>query len=237
MTGADDSIDPQDLIALTRKYPFVEWGILMSKSSEGGSRFPSANWLRRLVDAFGPTSEAGNIGVNKFCAHLCGRWVRDLMIGDSTPLGIHGHILDSTLFHRVQLNFHASRHQVNDSAFKVLFRIGKQIIFQMDEVNEELMWKARDKAVDAVPLFDTSGGAGIVPKDWPKPFDEVFCGYAGGLGPDNISKELLRIQDAVGDATIWIDMETKIRSSNDQMFDLKKVEECLHAASVHINES
>lgn len=32
MTGADDSIRPQDLLPISEKFPRVEWGILLSNS-------------------------------------------------------------------------------------------------------------------------------------------------------------------------------------------------------------
>ena len=55
----------------------------------------------------------------------------------------------------------------------------------------------------------------------------ILHGYAGGLGPDNIESELQRIAAAAGDAPFWIDMETRVRSDNDEQFDLNKVRRCL----------
>ena len=43
--------------------------------------------------------------------------------------------------------------------------------------------------------------------------------YAGGLGPDNLEEELKRIEEVAGDRTIWIDMETKVRSDGDRIFE------------------
>lgn len=81
-----------------------------------------------------------------------------------------------------------------------------------------------------MPLFDVSGGIGVVPESWPKPFKDVYCGYAGGLGPTTIVEQLKRIEQVVGDCEIWIDMETRIRSENDAVFDLGKVVECIELA-------
>ncbi len=45
VTGADDSINYYRLFELSEKYPFVEWGLLLSKNSEGYPRFPTWNWI------------------------------------------------------------------------------------------------------------------------------------------------------------------------------------------------
>ena len=45
VTGADDSVDVDGLIDLSKEFPFVEFGILLSKSSAGSARFPSGLWL------------------------------------------------------------------------------------------------------------------------------------------------------------------------------------------------
>jgi hypothetical protein len=40
ITGADDSTSIDEMLALSRRFPFVEWGILVSKRHEGSYRFP-----------------------------------------------------------------------------------------------------------------------------------------------------------------------------------------------------
>lgn len=45
ITGADDSTDISQLVELSQEFPFVEWGILVSRRSEGGPRFPSREWI------------------------------------------------------------------------------------------------------------------------------------------------------------------------------------------------
>jgi hypothetical protein len=67
----------------------------------------------------------------------------------------------------------------------------------------------------------------VLAKEWPKPLEDVLCGYAGGLGPDNIEAQLELISKAVGNREIWVDMETHVRSNDDQRFDLDKVEKVL----------
>ena len=75
-------------------------------------------------------------------------------------------------------------------------------------------------------LFDASRGCGIERSDWPVPLPGTHCGYAGGLGPDNLATQLTRIQAAAGDYAYWIDMEGKLRTPED-LFDIGRAEACL----------
>jgi hypothetical protein len=224
ITGADDSVDPRELGELAAEFPFVEWGILVSASSEGAPRFPTRQWVGRLVDNLGPEV--------RLSLHVCGRWVRDLMVGRDSLLREWGAV---DRFQRLQLNFHARHHDVLVfPAADLLRRLGKQVIVQMDGTsNEGLLWLFRvDHGLDCAPLFDTSGGAGVVPASWPRPFSSIdYHGYAGGLGPETLLPELFRIADAVGDgeARIWIDMERRVRTEDDSALDLGKVRRVLAA--------
>lgn len=228
MTGADDSVEPRDVLDLGMKYPLVEWGILVSRDRFGTGRFPSKEWIDKFLQQYGILGCKNSLSV-----HLCGRWVRDLMMAEPTAITEYGQVLMQ--FDRMQINFHGRHHKVNlrfYERFKEFDTIKKkQYIFQFDKVNEGYMAVARKHDFDCVPLFDTSGGAGVLPDQWPNPLHApVMCGYAGGLGPQNLAVECGRIQEIVKDRPIWIDMETHVRSNYDKQFDLKKVEECLKIA-------
>ncbi len=219
MTGADDSITPEQLLDINEKYPEVEWAILLSKNSVGHRRFPSFKWIERLskITKEVPTKLAG---------HLCGTWVRELVKGKLSVFSERPGLLN--MFQRIQLNFHGEHMEPDPEFFKILKGSNKQVIFQFDDVNNDLLKKALDHGVNAVPLFDVSGGAGIVPEAWPAPVDGVYCGYAGGLGPDSMTEQLERISKVVpASQTIWIDMERRIRSEDDEVFLLSKVQTCL----------
>ncbi len=111
--------------------------------------------------------------------------------------------------------------------------VGRQIIFQFDDVNKELLDVAKANGVDAVPLFDISGGDSSLAGGWPKPTGKV-SGYARGLSPDNIEEQIAKINDVTGDAEIWIDLETHVRSNNDALFDLDKVNKFLSIISPYV---
>ncbi len=233
LTGADDSIDPKELIPISREYPFVEWGILFSGSRRGVARYPNSYWVSELCKLQWAARHV------KLSAHLCGKWVRDLVLeGNFTWWEAHPDAVQN--FDRIQLNFHAYHHPGCDAFLDALraHQQGKEYIFQMDEVNDQLWLSVFGKqAAPSVPLFDTSGGAGILPSGWPKPYEGIYCGYAGGLGPDNIVEQLRAISTvAIGPRKVWVDMETKIRSEADDSFDLAKCRKVLEACAPFVGK-
>jgi hypothetical protein len=252
ITGADDSVSAADLLPLQREFPFVEWGILVSKANtidhNGTPRFPSCKWIADLQQ-LAEQAQFPNLSL-----HVCGQWVRQLLVGnlEIPPDFLH-------LFGRVQLNFHAERTKCDPAAFaRRLNDIGKEFIFQVDGAagNDHMQAAEAEQAKNCFALFDVSGGAGIVPKSWPQPiYLDVdpgehgegveywaYHGYAGGLGPHNLEHELPKILAAAAstghtrEGRIWIDMETWVRSQNDRVFDLDKVRECLSIAGKYIQK-
>lgn len=224
ITGADDTVKPEELLALSQEFPFVEWGILFGSEPGPRPRFPSDDWIIRLA-TLAATEKL------QLSAHLCGRWVRDWVVAASPTwrLSYGGG------FQRIQFNFHGQFHRAGNG-FLDLLKEGNEYIFQVDGVNDHATaWIRREGLTTAFPLFDTSGGAGVVPDAWPAPMPDVYCGYAGGLGPENLAEQIPLILAAAGEARIWIDMETKVRSEDDRHFDLSKVRKCLEIASDYVS--
>lgn len=253
ITGADDATDIADMLSLSEAFPFVEWGILSSASQNGSPRFPSDKWVERLL--------ASKNRAMKLSLHLCGRWVRSLLLGinDLPGDGI------ANEFERIQLNFHAENTPCKPFMFwQALHAIDRdhilstggsnrrQWIFQVDDAGGnrhlESIYAENDanQVVDAVPLFDVSGGSGLTPAKWPEPeyVEEVdpetgseqflYHGYAGGLGPDNVEHELRRIAQAAGNTRIWIDMENNVRT--DGKLDMAKVRRVLEICAPMIEK-
>lgn len=242
VTGADDSIQPTDLLSITEAYPFVEWGILFSKSSEGRARFPTHKWVQHLIGAVLLMDLENSEAVHpKFSAHLCGRWVRDFCNGTPSVVRDIGSLL--CLFERMQLNFHSFVHTIKYDAFNYVLGMVEgnkiacanptqndqhvQFIFQLDNVNDGILDISCKSGVDAVGLFDLSGGAGVLPDTWPT--SDHYMGYAGGLSPENVAAQIALIEPLCN-TDIWIDAETHLRSDNDAQFDLDKVVAFLEAA-------
>jgi hypothetical protein len=232
LTGADDSVNPGQLAELSEMFPNVEWGILFSKRNLGSPRFPTLDWVRRLAEVAIQNPKM------QLSAHLCGRWVRDLVFsGNFTWMGDLGS--DNFVFRRIQLNFHGDAHPPGPAWLPRMGVDGRQMILQHDGMNDGLykISQIYHPRVDVVPLYDLSGGRGVLPKEWPKAMPGVYQGYSGGLGPDNIGVQLSRISEAVGGETIWIDMETKIRSEDNKRFDLEKCYQVLLAVKTYLEKN
>lgn len=225
ITGADDSTSIPWLLSTSNKYPFVEWGILVSRSSVGSYRFPSIRWIDDLQLAIKQSAVSPQLSL-----HICGKYVRDICRGDWTSL--EADLLKYLeMVDRIQLNFHSYTHLWENEAKEALSQKAEQyawqVILQADGVNDPLIAEIQQNGnVDAVPLFDTSGGAGVLPDKWPTS-TLGFCGYAGGLGPDNVLAQLDQIADQAHNADIWIDMERNVRSHDDLILDANKVESVL----------
>lgn len=229
VTGAGDGIDPKDLWSIQEEYPFVEFGILLSRKASTGSgsvRFPSRSWLKGLV------SQSNKQGSRlHLSGHLCGEWVRGFLTG---------HFLDfdsqitpglGELFQRFQINTHAEPHEHSVELYDLLQHLAngnQSVIFQLDEndgsrIAAEVVsngWK------NVAGLFDLSHGAGVLPEDWPKPLLNLHCGYAGGLSPENVASQLKHIEQL--SAYTWIDAETHLFQNG--RFDLSRVRSFLDAA-------
>lgn len=220
ITGADNSIRPQDLLPLTEQYPFVEWAILLSERIPGNPRYPSPEWIEELRQYKLPLA-----------GHICGAWVRKLVV-QKDPAVFEEHPEFLEMFPRIQLNF--SPYHAAPLFLDVLKKYPNQFIFQVGNKGkaekENLLRIGLDMGLNLAVLFDRSGGKGVLPSEWPQPIDPFYLGYAGGLGPDSLEEQLPKIAEVVGRRTIWIDMESRVRSEDDRVFDLDKVRTCLEIA-------
>jgi len=224
ITGADDSTDLRWMMDIQKQYPFVEWGILVSKKSMGSYRFPSARWLGELIRCQDDL---------KTSIHVCGEWVRQICKGQWAEFLV---AVGSTANHaqRIQLNFHNYAHTLEKEFFErarvITMNQRWQIIFQVDKTNAQLVSHAMVSGLNAVPLYDLSGGAGILPEHWPQQLENIYSGYAGGLGPENVIEQVEKIK-TVANGLIWIDMETRVRTPDDSKLDTSAVESVLRQCS------
>ena len=236
-TGADESVAPQDLIALSSAYPWCEFGILCSDRRSGLPRYPGLRWLYHLRAC----AQAARRPI-PLALHVCGHYARQLLQGKcALPDGFPGSVLED--YQRLQLNVDTQAlWDAWPRPITLLNRLTlqRQLIVQVRDVTDlsDLVVLLDDIAHPAL-LYDASRGRGCLPEVWPSPVPPVQGspwlpqGYAGGLGPDNLAKQLSRILDAAGDCPIWIDMESGVRTG--ERFDLAKVEECLRIADPYLS--
>lgn len=221
ITGADDRTDLRELARLGVRYPFVEWGILISEAKAGGPRHPTPEWRQRLAKI-----AAGTAGGLRLAAHLEGSLSRKAMLEGSD--GFFTGAYHAEFFRRIQLNGFSSVAKTVDCP--VIVRHPTHVFIFQVESEEAYALAARhgaSRAANVGVLFDKSGGKGETPARWPEPKFDLSTGFAGGIGPGKV--------DAVCEAIrgypfgpFWIDMEANVRT--DDVLDLAKVERVLAEA-------
>lgn len=221
ITGADNNVDIKDLIRLSELYPFVEWGILFSKSREGMDRYPDQKWIENVTNY--------NMSLS---AHFCGWWAKELLNNKNYEL-----IENLSLsFKRVQLNYNFSNYNIEDLAellYYIKVNANQNIILQQNNNNNNIIKSVKKLSlIDNVEiLYDSSGGRGTELKNIDTPF-KYYTGYAGGINKKNIKDICESITTNKSDSTVWIDMESGVRTYG--KFDLKKVEKILEVCKNYI---
>jgi hypothetical protein len=222
-TGADDKTDIIRLQELSDDFPFIEWGILFSFDRSGTPKYPSDEWISKFLDY-------KHVFRLNASLHLCGSAARGLLF---TPIS------DRTIalfqqFDRIQVNINIkdkrwfSDHLLDSYATRLLERsrdINRPIIIQYNDDNAGLVEKLQPNVNKNIHVLkDFSGGNGIFNADYSIP---SFCqastfGSAGGISPYNVMDVLPEVHKNVMTTNIehfWIDMEGKIRDTNNE-FDL-----------------
>lgn len=216
ITGADNAVEIGNLDALAAQFPFVEWAILLLPSEEGNSRCPTTDW----IENFSAHSACRNKAM-----HLCGDALLQFIANDKSVLSLmHG-------FQRIQLNLKFGNVEGRYDPAELLARMREkpewQFILQYTPDKKDLLPLLHDIPNHAI-LFDASAGRGINPDSWDAPLPDHFCGYAGGLNPGNLAKNLENISRVATGALTWIDMESGVRTND--IFDLEKVHQVLEIA-------
>jgi hypothetical protein len=209
ITGADDTTALSHVEALSSEFPFVEWGILLSRIATRTPRplFPSKAWIAAAYDRPALCS--------RLAGHVCGAWASELLAG-RLPAE-----LDLSGFGRVQFNIGACMQPAREADGTALatcpLRTDREYIIQVSEHRAAGLHVAqamRAAGFVVSVLFDCSGGRGLSPASWPTPAPDLPCGFAGGLSPGNLAEELTRLEAVVGEREL----------------DLERVRQCLTIA-------
>lgn len=227
LTGADDSVNPKDLIKISKDYPFVEWGILVG--SKTGTKFPSMKWIESFADAVENADDPVDMSL-----HICGKWLRDIKAGIQTEWPIV-----FSRFQRCQLNWHGEpQGDIGNTvleSFRKLAPWRPEIIFQLDGVNDDL-YRPLVNEFRVSGLFDKSHGTGVSPDCWPQSHSKIPCGFAGGMGAENVTENLSKIIESCNPPSSmhwWIDMETKLFTGT--QFDLSECRSVAEQVSAFIH--
>lgn len=236
IAGVDESVRPEQLTELSRKYPFVEWSVLYSSTERPLNGFPSVEWIRELVEQSKQfQSETGrplNLSI-----HLCGMAVKGLIRGEFETLEPVMDLLPH--IQRMQLN--AIFKRLTEYLTLIPGNLRKlpckpQIIIQLNgkPENEAVYEMLCGAGFDTVRLHDRSSGQGLE-HEWLPPVGS-YCGYAGGLKPETFAKHLPAIAQAANGQRIYLDLQSGVRDENDH-FVLARAEEVLRIAQDWIDQT
>lgn len=208
-TGVDETADVQRLNEIRSHYFTVEWGLRLAVESQGRTAgIPSVEWMRKLAPELNLSAQLWGTSAAKF------------LQGDDTELMSHyGSIWPR--FRRIQINSADGHDRADLTAFTRLIErnLDKQLILRIWDRNLELADALLAQGISCSTLFDESEPQEPAQRKWPKgPKRFAGCGYAGGLGPDNIYKQLSPILNAAQTAARWwVEIDSRLRAKeNDQ---------------------
>lgn len=203
-TGVDNKTNVKDLVELKKEFPFVEFGVLVSKNNTNtdvNNRYPNLEVINSL----------GNQNLDLAC-HLCGSIARDIVQSDDWS-GVYSVLGDAfDIFKRVQLNVSG----VHEFSENVHFPKSKIFLIQLKE-DRTLYNFYKNKYNNIVGFQDNSGGMGKFEDSWR--IEDRYFGYAGGLSENNVEAVLDKLNMLTYN-DYWIDMESSVRT--DDWFDIEK---------------
>lgn len=240
ITGADDAVRVDDLVALSHAYPFVEWALLYLPEKAGKPRNPTSDWRWEFAAA----RKAHGL---RTALHLCCNETFWTLLMHREGMGF---IHELQQYDRVQVNINARENVFTArevvTVYETLWAYQKSLILQRHNGSAKAIdwflaslpksWLAMPERVSV--LLDASRGMGLVPESWAAPATvdgtPLDTGYAGGISPENIEAVLDATEAAVREhgkpgARYWLDMESGVRTAN--QFDLAKVERVLEAVA------
>lgn len=198
LTGVDGKTDLGRVAEASARYPFAEWGALLSLSPDGkDERYGPRSQIERFAGY--PWPEGFNSAL-----HVCGKAV------GSFVEDVNGVRDLASRFGRVQLNFNLGRSPFGIPELDgAIGEFGGTVITQHNEANAAVAGAVA--AGNHHVLFDASGGRGLRAEEWPSRMAGKVCGYAGGFGPETAAEDLEGAHAAAGGEPYWIDMETRLR--------------------------
>lgn len=216
LIGVDRYLTVPALVdAVDAKGVEVEVGVLYSTSKAGRhNRYPPLSF----VSSF-PDMDVIKSSSLKLSLHLCGEVVSDFILNWSK----YSELVYK--YNRVQLNFTVAQPERHTSTYianlihKAAVSLRVPIVLQYEEsksyIFEEL---GRLGGVDNYIhlLFDASKGTGKEIDVIHPVIPGIYCGYAGGIGPENafdVTRKIIEVNEP--NTAFYIDMESKIRDSED----------------------
>ena len=213
-SGVDETADVERLKELRSHYFTVEWGLRLAVERQARTvGCPGVDWICKLPPEL------------NLSAQLWGKSASDFLQGsDAELLTKYGEVW--SLFRRIQINSTNGIDQVDLPGLTQLIakNADKQIIFRVRDRNLQVADALVAHGISCSTLFDESEVQEPAQKKWPKGLKRFAgCGYAGGLGPENIYKQLTPILNAAQSAERWwveIDSCLRIKEQDQDVFSL-----------------
>lgn len=235
-SGANEFTDIGGMVALSEKYPLIEWGVQVSgkKCSQGTPRW---DWIQELHQYLQEENTLMNLAL-----HVNADWVENFIRGrwiipEMQELLEMTDAAGEAFFQRVQLNFKIGREQSPQE--KILlprlreYQEDRRFIYSFNPENSSFIhYLHRCKTKDFDVLYDSSHGEGIPACEWLAPAfsdENILQGYSGGLSPENVAEEVAKIRKVVGDRPFYIDAEGKLKGA-DKHLSLKKCKQYVQNA-------
>ena len=219
-SGINEKNDIDNAIEFLKQYKTAEFGVQCSPKKAGYDT-PRFDWLKELLSLLNKQQIENRVALHLnegFVVSFCNGKLPD-EISDLLTIG--------NTVGRLQLNFKIGREffdSGNIPDIKTLNQTMKivephAIILSASQPNLPFIRKAHHYGMKFDVLFDDSFGEGIAPDTRKAPlFDDVFQGYAGGLSPENIAEELIKIKK-VAQGAVFIDAEGKLKEDGCFCFD------------------
>lgn len=226
-SGTNETTPIPELLQLLSEFPRAEIGVQVS-NKKGAFGTPRYYWIYALQKECAKRNMVINAAL-----HVNLQWVEKfgqaVIAPELDEFLKMNNLKGLPFFKRVQLNFKIGREKApdEDKLFVAIRHYSRQrFILSYNESNRHLVHEMYVRAADFDCLYDESFGAGIIPKERKAPaYIDVLQGYAGGITPDNVAKELDKIivTDESGYCSkgFYIDAHRGLEDENTH-FDLNK---------------
>ena len=219
-SGINEKNDINNAIEFLKKHKNVEFGVQCSPK-KAGYQTPRFEWLKELLYKLNEQKIE-----NRIALHLNEGFVVSFCDG-KLPDEIFELLKVGQTVGRLQLNFKIGREFFSSLNVPDIKTLGKTmhaveshpIILSASQPNLPFIHKAYHRGMKFDVLYDDSFGEGVCPGIRKPPlFKDVFQGYAGGLSPENVVDELMKIGQ-VAKGAVFIDAEGKLKQDGYFNFD------------------
>lgn len=213
-----ENISVPSILKFAAEYPMIEIGV---QAHPGPMSYHDRRntWFNQIVWTSQGMSTPPNIAL-----HMNYEWC-DCMCRGIIPLEaekwLHARneITGKPVIQRIQLNIGDSTYLFNAEKLSELINqhSDQEFILPWNQKVARQIQQLKETGAKFSLLFDASYGAGIEPDKWRKPvYNDIPNGYAGGLGPGNIARNLNKINKILPkEYETWIDAEGRLRDIYD----------------------